>query len=163
MEDLLNRAGYKDVSYLYSSHFLLSKAEEIAPSWVGQIEEERRTRCKSTNWNYVSPRLVLSWVYGIKYLIAPQGESTPTRFAFDVATEPQEVLPKYNRFVDNSRLWQSIGITKVGVVLLIKEGERWFPSLSEEEVEERLDRLINDIIFPMAESSSLVGKYILNF
>jgi hypothetical protein len=162
MEELLNRAGYKDVSHLYSPNFLLSKAEEIMPGCVAHIEEERRNRCKSTNWNYASPRLILSWVYGIKHLIAPQGESNPTRFAFDIAIHPQNVLDKYNRLVDKSLLWKSIGITKFGVVLLIKEGGQGFHSVSEEEVDERLDRLLNDVIFPMSEASSLVGKYILN-
>jgi len=162
MEELLNCAGYTDVSHLYSTKDLLTKAEEIKPGWVAQIEEERRKKLKETNWDYIPPRLVFDWVYGIDYLIAPQGVTRPTRFGFDITVDPQKVIHKHNRFVDNHMLWRAIGITKVGVVLVLQEGDKGFRLLDGEEVEERVDRLLNDVIFLMAENKSSIGKYVLN-
>lgn len=160
-DSMLTLAGYSNIACDFDKQLLLTTADSVRPGRVTNVEAKRKEAGKQTKWSVTSAKTILDWVYGVDTVIAPCGTNNPTKFGFDVTLNPDEVKKKVEKLKAFAPLWKAVGITKVAVVLIVPPKDFGFVLLTEEQKETLVDQLLENVIYPMDEQSTLVRSYIL--
>lgn len=158
-DSILQIAGYANIANEFNKEYLLSTADRVRPGRTTNVENKRKDVGKQTKWSVTSAKTVLDWVYGIDTVIAPSSNSL--KFGFDVTLDPSKVKDKVDKLKSFAPLWQAVGITKAAVILIIPPKEFGFALLTEEQKENLIDQLLENVVYPMDEQSTLVRSYIL--
>jgi hypothetical protein len=154
---LLEVAGYSNVAHQFDKTILMEKAGNQMDFVKGKRSEQGR----NTNWNVIPSALILDWVFSIDCVIDADGRGS--LFGFDVTMDASKVGQKIHNLKCKEALHKSVGITKTAVVLLVPHSTDWgIGLLSPSERDELVDRLLDQVIYPMDEDNGVgVRAYIL--
>jgi hypothetical protein len=121
---LLKSLGWNDLRPTYDSKQLVATAQQVDPAW---LENVAATFKKFRGWEWCTSNIIIDRVYGLDYIIDIGG--TSERLGLCLATDPALIEGKIEKAHTLSPLWQSIGVTKVVVLLTVypvKEGATFY-------------------------------------
>ncbi|MCM1983650.1 hypothetical protein [Lyngbya confervoides] len=151
--------GYQDLSYTYDHDQLLELAEIHQPGRLEQITQERALQDRRTPWHIIPSKKIIDWVYRLDYICAL--DSNSITFGFDATEIPERVASKQQTLKTLRPLWQSLGVCKVAVVLLIPPSSSPDPhSLSYVQRDHLVEELY-ELITTMHEASADIQRHIL--
>jgi hypothetical protein len=111
-EFLLRSLGYEDLKSNFDSSHLASIARRINPTHLDRVEKSIRN---FRRWEDLGSSFIVGRVYGIDYITKIGDE----RIAFSLTPYPSEVETKIAQAKDLLKLWKSLGVSKLIVLLSI--------------------------------------------
>jgi hypothetical protein len=111
-EFLLRSLGYEDLRSKLDNNYLVSTARQIDPTHLDRVEKSIRN---FRRWEDLGSSFIVGRVYGIDYITEISNE----RIAFILTPYPNEVEIKIAQARDLLKLWKSIGVSKLIVLLSI--------------------------------------------
>jgi hypothetical protein len=111
-EFLLRSLGYEDLRSKFDGMDLVSIARQINPTHLENVEKSIRT---FRRWEDLGSGFIIGRVYGIDYITKISNE----RIAFILTPYPNKVETKIAQAKDLSKLWKSLGVSKLVVLLSV--------------------------------------------
>jgi hypothetical protein len=141
----LEMAGCPDVSsHFMSNKNLLDIIEQIRPGHLANVAQRRREAGKSTRWSTTPAKSILDWAYGLDVIIRPTEQQC---FGYDVTCDPARVAEKLQKLESSRPLWETIGIQKVGVILVLYNSQDWgYGALTSARQKDWVDHLLDKVV-----------------
>jgi hypothetical protein len=111
-EFLLRSLGYEDLRSKFDGMDLVSIARQINPTHLENVEKSIRN---FRRWEDLGSGFIIGRVYGIDYITEISNE----RIAFILTPYPNKVETKIAQAKDLSKLWKSLGVSKLVVLLSV--------------------------------------------
>jgi hypothetical protein len=153
LELLLQEAGVPNVASSYNRELLLQTVRELRPGRLENVQDRRTQAGRPTRWESTPSKLILDWVYGLDIVVKPGPSQV---FGYDVTCNLEKVAAKISKLRDFRPLWESLGITRVGVILLTTPDEEWgWATLSREKKENLVENLLDQVVYATDEADPL--------
>lgn len=111
-EFLLRSLGYEDLRSKLDNNYLVNTARQINPIHLESVEKSIRN---FRRWEDLGSSFIIGRVYGIDYIT----EISNQRIAFILTPYPNKVETKMAQARDLLKLWESLGVSKLIVLLSI--------------------------------------------
>ncbi len=111
-EFLLRSLGYEDLRSKLDHNYLISTARQIDPTHLNRVEKSIKS---FRRWEDLGSSFIIGRVYGIDYITEISNE----RVAFILTPYSNKVETKIAQAKDLLKLWKSLGVAKLVVLLSI--------------------------------------------